>query len=97
MTGHFYTTPFSPHNTARVDYKRTVFDAAYIFSMHVFHLHDAEHMAQVFVFIGLQLEGEPHFGFEVFVRAQAVPGNTIYIATKPVTLVVKLVELTPFI
>ncbi len=97
MTGHFYTTPLSPHNTARVDYKRTAFDAAYLFSIHVFHLHDAEHIAQVFVFIGQQFKRKLHFGFEVFVRAQAVPGNTLYIATKPVTLVVKLVELTPFI
>src|SRR6266581_1014282 len=72
VTGNFDSAPFAPENAVAVEHKGAAFDAADLLAVHVLHLHHAELLADLFVFVRQQLERKAHFGLEILVRLQAV-------------------------
>src|SRR6266571_4794224 len=72
VTGNLDSAPFAPENAVAVEHKGAAFDAADLLAVHVLHLHHAELLADLFVFVRQQLERKAHFGLEILVRLQAV-------------------------
>ena len=82
MTGNLDAAPFAPDDALAVQNEGAAFDAAHLPAIHVFHLDDAELIAQFFLAVGKQVEGKAVFRLEVFMRFEAVARNTVDAATQ---------------
>ena len=67
MAENLDAAPFAAQDAAAVDDEGAAFDAAHLFPIHVFHFHDREQVADGFIGIGTQFEGELLLGLEVLV------------------------------
>ena len=73
VAGNFHASPFFYQFSVFVDQKGAAFNTASDFSVTGFRFHDVEPVAQSFVRVGNQREGQIEFFGEVFVRTDAVP------------------------
>src|SRR5882672_11097112 len=89
--------PFAPENAVAVEHEGAAFDAAYLFPVQVLHLHHTELIADLFVFVGQQLEGKAHLGLEIVVRLDAVARDSGYRTSRLLELRVEIAELRSFV
>src|SRR5450631_1008908 len=71
-----HATPLARKLARAVDHKSAALDPAHFLTVHVLHLDDGKLRAKLFVRVGYQFERKFHFRLEVFVRLQAVAGDT---------------------
>src|SRR5437879_7791210 len=57
--------PLAPDHAIAVEDEGAALDAAHLLAVHVFHLHDAELVANLLALVGEQLERKLHLGLEV--------------------------------
>ena len=72
MAGRFDAAPLAAQNTASIDHKGTSLDATNQFAVEFLFLDDGKLVAQRFIGVAQQREGQILFGLEVFVRLDAV-------------------------
>src|SRR5436190_6053371 len=96
MAWNLDSAPFAPENAVAVEHEGAAFDAAYLFPVQVLHLHHAELLADLFVFVRQQLERKAHLGLEILVRLQAVSGDAGHGATRLLELGVEITKLRAF-
>ena len=96
MAWNLDSTPFPLQYSMAIEHESTAFYATHLLAVHVFHLDDAEQLADGFIGIAQQFKRKIHLDLEVLMRLDAVARNADNVAAKLDEIGISIAELLTF-